>query len=1047
MQIPMSTLRAGAVFCATVMGSCAPLPSEPGDLAPASAPALADVPASEAARGDVLTQRSDNGRTGATVDDAITPRALRDGSWQLLGQLAVDGPIYAQPLYVQGQLMADGRAHDVVYVATAKNKLYAFDASTLALLWRQDSLEGPDPSDNTLPDGCRALVPLSVSPSWESHPSDDRIVYGSGILSTPVIDRSAGAHGFMYFTYRTGGVLPSSARQWIARVDLATGAIGPSDRQDLSHFIPKGGSDLLDESSRVAGVRQRPALLLSRGMIYVAFGARCEAALVTSPAFPYRGSVLAVDASTLGVAGVFVGGPTNTVGVGIWQGASGLAADDRGDLYFMTGNAWASDARGRNVGLPEDSRPDLVANAFVRLSPQVQTGASGRTVSFVGASGPGTAADFFSPYRTRWHNEGDLDLGASGVMLPPNTGVALGAGKEGVLYVLDRANLGGQVPGYQLSSKCAPNPLQHGCHDPNDPCAVPDSTISEPHVLQHFQVGYNVDCPHPTMSNWMLWPHVHGTPVYGRVGAQEYLYVWPEKGQIKAYPRVVADGFRLAETPHVGDAITPLEGMPGAMMSLSTTSSHDQGVLFAALPLDPDASQAMRGGLLAFDATPADGALKLLWADYLNDQTVASSGTDRSPRNYFHAKFVPPTIAHGRVFLPTFSNQLRVYGPGDKPQTLRTPAVTSGPLLASASAVAVDASGRMASFDAVSRPWTRRQSTRAAGAFPVDAPVAIDTGDGALSAFAVGTDQRLHAVTFRSGAVDDVPVGSDLYPAGAHVAARREDDGLHVYAVNQAGALTSWSRASSKAAFQGGVLPGAAPAPAPRFPPGAGVAADSFRSPDGTRRSVIVAVDAAGRLRVHSGPSSGPYTVGFPLNLTLMPGAQLATAHAHTSSLMPDVLHVLAIAGAGPGAAVEADMPDVMLSSENAQITTGSLLVATTQDLDVWEVSSLQRSGNAPGVPGGAVSAVTEATSLLHVFFAAQDGRVQEYTKLHPTTSWTRSDMLSAPAGMGAPLFALPGTPVRARIDALSTVQLTVSVPSGTYGLTLDALPSPWRAL
>src|SRR5262252_1297370 len=84
----------------------------------------------------VLTQRSDNGRNGHVLDSSITPASFADGKWKKLTDIAVEGAIYAQPLYEPSRVMSDGLTHKVIYVATARNKLYAFDAVSYASLWQ-----------------------------------------------------------------------------------------------------------------------------------------------------------------------------------------------------------------------------------------------------------------------------------------------------------------------------------------------------------------------------------------------------------------------------------------------------------------------------------------------------------------------------------------------------------------------------------------------------------------------------------------------------------------------------------------------------------------------------------------------------------------------------------------------------------------------------------------------------------------------------------------------------------------------------------------------
>src|SRR5262249_33551759 len=125
------------------------------------------------APGDVLTQRYDNGRNGRAVDDTISPATVSDGKWQKLAKLNVSGAVYAQPLFVKGQRMADGSTHDLLVVVTAKNWVYGFDANTYQSLWTPRQLGEPDKSYAALATAqsgdpkweCAQMSPLSASPA------------------------------------------------------------------------------------------------------------------------------------------------------------------------------------------------------------------------------------------------------------------------------------------------------------------------------------------------------------------------------------------------------------------------------------------------------------------------------------------------------------------------------------------------------------------------------------------------------------------------------------------------------------------------------------------------------------------------------------------------------------------------------------------------------------------------------------------------------------------------------------------------------------------
>ncbi|WP_437304272.1 pyrrolo-quinoline quinone [Sorangium sp. So ce388] len=213
--------------------------------------------------------------------------------------------------------------------------------------------------------------------------------------------------------------------------------------------------------------------------------------------------------------------------------------------------------------------------------------------------------DHFTPYNVDHLNELDLDLGSSGALLLPRSSLLVGAGKGGYVYVLDRDHLGGFNP------------------------------EGDTQILQSFPVTPD---------------HVHGSPIAWDLPDGPRIYVWGENNHLR--------GFRWdgAQFQPAGQSERPAPpGMPGGILSLSANgSAPGTGIVWATHPLRGDANQAVRPGVLeAFDA--ADLA-RVLWTS----QQVAA----RDDCGDF-AKFSPPTIADGKVFLPSFSNQLCVYGLAD----------------------------------------------------------------------------------------------------------------------------------------------------------------------------------------------------------------------------------------------------------------------------------------------------------------------------------------------------------------------------------------------
>ncbi|HKE42409.1 MAG TPA: hypothetical protein VKG21_21480 [Casimicrobiaceae bacterium] len=298
-------------------------------------------------------------------------------------------------------------------------------------------------------------------------------------------------------------------------------------------------------------------------------------------------------------------------------------------------------------------------------------------------------ADWFTPYRKIWQDIDDFDLGGGGVVLLPNTHFLVASGKESVLYLLDRNNLG----------KFDANPLFGRC-----PVGYADDSARD-HVVDKLTVGTNryvpagflQPCGPGNSGKWILWPHVHGTPVFGSfAGVGDFLYVWPEKDVLKSI-RLTGTGFdhamrsavsrlgaevfappwkedRIKPPPPIVEIVGQV-GMPGGMLTLSLDPTRPRtGVLFASVQsCGDDASwhecapsycghetdyfncvNQNLGMLYAFDPV----TLKELW----NNQQLPINQDPPLRDKYDFAKFVPPTVAKGKVFLATKSGTVLVYG-------------------------------------------------------------------------------------------------------------------------------------------------------------------------------------------------------------------------------------------------------------------------------------------------------------------------------------------------------------------------------------------------
>jgi hypothetical protein len=819
--------------------------------------------------GDVLTQRNDSGRTGQTTLAGLNPSSF-DGahSWGRLSSLPVDGAIYAQPLFALAQPTASG-TRNVLYVATALNHVYAYDADNFQPVW-DHKFGGPDTTDDEPPlrtardaSPCANMSPVYVGPSNPDIPSDPNHtgrVLGMGIQSTPVIDRAAdNGAGRLYVAYRTRvGTTPV---QHVAALSLVDGRV--------IHDQALLDSDL---DGQLPGLRQRSSLLLSENVLYVAFASHCE----ERADLKFRGQLLAFDPSTLSIVGKWVTVPSSIYGGGIWQASTGIAADAQGRLFFITGNSMSN-----ITGNDADNSPgnDGFANSIVRLVPQ--RSASGH-IDFTPTS--------FQPYSAYWQNRADLDFGSAGLLVVPGQNVLVGGGKEGLLYVLDSNNLGGVDSNYwrpggsglQAPPACLLDSAPPAWCDAS--CSVAD-VAGRDAVKQKLAI-HNFDCATPNMRDVLQWPHVHGSPSYARLASgAEYVYVWPEKDRLRAFARDTSAGndYRLLPNAAIAEVVAPHQGMPGGMLSVNADPQFGGGVVFASVPTEENWPRSDGGVLIAFDATPSpDGKLHQLWNNY--DDA------------YLFAKFVPPTVANGRVYLATFSNEVLVYGQGssDRPRTPLGPrthvaAAEQNAASHQVTAMTVDANGNLLAYwEANDLPWlpTQVRALNASGPrFPPGAPVTLafqteTTSTRQLDAFVVGADGAVYVLWETNdstwfGPQAITPTG--LAPPGAKVATiKQAADQLDAFVVGTDGKMhVLWESTATNSIWQNGVLPGATTfahggprndcSLAPCASPATGMQHSS--SAGDPEQIDLVAVDDQGILRVFALALAGSPTWSQPFDV------------------------------------------------------------------------------------------------------------------------------------------------------------------------------------
>jgi hypothetical protein len=337
----------------------------------------------------VFTYHNDAQRTGLNAKEyALSPTTISPSTFGVLFSCALDTPgfVYAQPLYVANLTMGDGQKHNVIFVATESDWVYAFDADSSACrrFWSTRVLKA---GDTTVP-------PADTGETGDLLPE-------IGVTSTPVIDPATNT------IYVCAKAKDSGANYHhrLYALDLVSGAaklgspveITAPDFVTLFHL-------------------QRPALLLDHGAVYIAFGSHGDHNT-------YQGWLMAYDASTL--ARKFAWPSTDPTGANnegaIWQSGNGPSTDASGNVYVETGNgAFDADVGGSNY-----------SDSVVKLS------------------SAGSVADFFTPFDQSTLSANDVDLGSSGVIVLPDAlgstahpRLALATGKTGILYLLDRDDLG-----------------------------------------------------------------------------------------------------------------------------------------------------------------------------------------------------------------------------------------------------------------------------------------------------------------------------------------------------------------------------------------------------------------------------------------------------------------------------------------------------------------------------------------------------------------------------------------------------------------------------
>jgi hypothetical protein len=377
---------------------------------------------------DVLSFHNDTFISGQNLQETtLTPGNVNATSFGRLFSQLVDGYVYAQPLYKANLTIPSKGVHNVAFVATEHDSVYAFDADNLSLLWQRSFI---DPANG-----------ITSVPNGDVGSGD--IVPEIGITGAPVIDAASNT---IYFVAKTKETRADGVHyvQRLHALDIATGAdkyivnpnpvlsgymIGDSkggegyaNQTSVIHVAgngaDSGGGDLKFDAFREA---QRPSLQLLGGRVYVAWASHGDNG-------SYHGWVVGFNETTLQPEKWWNSTP-NARGSGIWQ-SEGAVSTDGTYLYFAVGNAFNGPKPGFSVADGDYSE------AVIKLDPT--TAGTALTVK-----------DYFVPHDWQQLDNADADLGSGGVMLlPDSVGSAahqhllVETGKSGKIYLIDRTNMG-----------------------------------------------------------------------------------------------------------------------------------------------------------------------------------------------------------------------------------------------------------------------------------------------------------------------------------------------------------------------------------------------------------------------------------------------------------------------------------------------------------------------------------------------------------------------------------------------------------------------------
>ena len=829
----------------------------------------------------VLTQHNDNNRSGENLAETVlTTNNVNTNQFGLLVTRPVDDQVYAQPLIMTNVSIVGMGVHNLLIIATVNDTIYAYDADDVtrpAPYWTNSFINSPN---IVAPNNADESAIGACGGAYQDFSGK------FGIVGTPVIDPATGT---LYVLVRTKE-FGTSFVQRLHALDVATGLDRSNSPTVIAATFPGSGVGNSNGVVPFDSIRnnQRPALTLVNGTVYVSWSSHCDNG-------PYHGWVIGYDAATLQQVAVYNATPNGSE-AGIWMSGQGPCADSTGNIYLTTGNGSV------------DSTD--FGESFLKLAP-TNSGTMMNTASF------------FTPLNWSSLNSGDVDLGSAGMLLIPGTSLAISGGKQSVLYVVNRDNMGGISGG---------------------------------------------------MQSWSLNAgQIHGGPVWWTGPSGSFLYVWADSGAHLVQFQFTGGAFNT--TPVAQGATVGGSGSPGGILSVSANGTNaGSGILWAVVNTTSDANQAVVPGTL--HAYNAQNVSSELW----NSDTV--------PRDTLGnlAKFVPPTVANGKVYMATFSGRVNVYG-----------------LKASTGPAQLSLSPSSLSFGAVTTGQTNSRSFQIVntggltltGTVATIAPFRISAG----SPFSLASSQTgLVQVAFSPGSVGN----------SSNVVTFTSNGGNSTNTVTGTGVAPAQLSVSPPSLSFGTLLVGA-------------------------NAQLSFTLTNSGGVTLSNGVatiSSGPFTIrsGTPFTLPAFGTTNVTIRFAPTSSgSFSNVVVITSSGGNSTNTVTGSAVTPAQLAISPPSLNFGTLLVGANSQLSFTVTNSggVTLSNGVATVPSGAFTIVAGTPFTLPAF-----GTTNLTIRFAPGSSGSFSNAVVITSSGGNSTNAVTGS-------AVTSAQLAVSPPSLNFGTLL----------